>query len=71
MPLIKFDISLYKKEAIENAIAVFSNHAHFRFLKPKERKTLLLEMKALGREKERTVIGEFCNYVLGVTKQCL
>lgn len=71
MPVVKFDLSLYKKEAIVKAVEAFSNHALFKGRESKKKKEFSLSIKALHRHQEKTVIGEFCNYALGATKQCL
>jgi hypothetical protein len=69
MPELKFNKSIYNKEAIKQAVSAYSAHAKFTLTSDKEHiKVRISRADPLVKN----IIGdEFGNYVLGVTKKCL
>lgn len=65
---LKFDNEIYKTSAIRKAIADYEALAEFS-IKEKKNYTLVGIKKACF-SRSNSFIGEFGNYVLGLTKKC-
>ena len=69
MPELKFDNKIYKKEAIKKAIFAYAEFAKFSL--SEDKKYIKVKMEKILPHVKNTVIDEFSNFVLGVTKKCL
>jgi len=69
MPNLKFNIRIYKKEAIRQGISAYSHLAKFKI---KDNKGYLkVKIEKINPEVKDMLVDEFSNYVLGMTKKCL
>ena len=59
---LSFSLSIYKKEAIEEAMCAYGSHA--RFSVQEEPYALLIEIDPLYEEHATQIIDAFCNHVL-------
>jgi len=69
MPEIKFNTKIYKKEAVQEAISVYSNRAKFSLFSGK--KYMKVKIDRIDSGIKAIMVDEFANYVLGMTKACL
>ncbi len=66
MTKLRFNNKIYKKEAIKEAISVYSSLAKIEL----KEASGYIEVSIQGKIPDN-LPGEFCNYALGKTKQCL
>lgn len=68
MPEIKFNNKIYKKEAIQEAISVYSHLAKFTIKNNKD--YIKVKINKIEPEVKTIITDEFANYILGATKKC-
>lgn len=66
---INLNSEIYKKEAIQEAISIYSHIAKFSLVQ--NRKYTKVKINQIPLRFAATIIDEFANYVLGATKKCL
>ena len=66
---LKFNTSIYKKRAIQEAISVYSALAEFSTSRAK--RYIRVKISKVSFSVKEVIADEFANYVLGVTKKCL
>ena len=59
---IPFSLSIYKKEAIEEAMYAYASYA--RFSVQEEEFTMIIEIQPLHESHAAQIIDSFCNHVL-------
>lgn len=66
---LRFNTSIYKKEAIEKAVSVYSEFANFSLCK--NSRFIEIKINNAPHNVKGIIVDEFANYVLGLTKKCL
>ena len=59
---IPFSLSIYKKEAIEEAMYAYASYASFSV--QEEKSTIVIEIQPLHESHASQIIDSFCNHVL-------
>lgn len=68
MKKLRFNNRIYKKEAIQEAISVYSHLAKFSLAQSKS--YFEVRMEKMSADVKNIIADEFANYVLGETKKC-
>ena len=66
---LKFNTSVYKKRAIQEAISAYSTLAEFSTSRAK--RYTKVKINKVSFDVGGSIADEFANYVLGLTKRCL
>ena len=66
---LKFSTRIYKKEAVQKAIADYAHLAKFSF--SNSPRYIKVKIDKITSGVENKFLDEFSNYVLGMTKKCL